>query len=469
MKTFVFNAIKKQLINLSLKWQKNSRLSDFSHWGLELNKQGRLSVNKIDILDLISSYGSPLLVVNKDQLNFDAKSLRQAIQHCSPSSKVTYSYKTNCIPGILKQLHDLGLGAEVISPYELWLAQQLGVRPDDIIYNGVNKTDDSLVRAVEMGILSTNIDTLSEVERVVAVAKRLNKKARVGVRLAFSSSTQFGLGIDTGEAMVACRRIRDNSDWLDMVMIHFSVTSNARESATHSYFAKKTLEFAQAMKEETGLTICYLDVGGGIGVPTSKNMSGAEYGLYRLFGCLPKPPDPDDFEDIDMFIDRIQQTIEETCKQLDLPVPGLIVEPGRFATSRGEFLLSTVQTVKKKTDGTRFVITDAGRLSITYPMDFEYHAIFPAVQKTGKKSLPQNIMGRICTSADWMAKNVLLPELEEGDVLVTMDAGAYFSSYSSNFAFQRPAIIMLNEDGSIEVLRKAETFEHLVAMDTMFQ
>ncbi len=188
-----------------------------------------------------------------------------------------------------------------------------------------------------------------------------------------------------------------------------------------------------------------------------------------MFGCLPKPSNPNDFEDIDIFIGKIQQTIEETSRKLNLPIPGLIIEPGRFVTSRGEFLLSTVQTVKKKTDGTRFVITDAGRLSMTYPLDFEHHAIFTAQQKLDKQKVPQNIMGRICTSADWMAKNVLLPELEDGDVLATMDAGAYFSSYSSNFAFQRPAIVMVNEDGSVEVLRKAESFEHLVAMDTMFQ
>ena len=76
-------------------------------------------------------------------------------------------------------------------------------------------------------------------------------------------------------------------------------------------------------------------------------------------------------------------------------------------------------------------------------------------------------MGRICTSADWMAKNILLPQLRDGDVLATMDAGAYFSSYSSNFAFPRPAIVMVNDNSDVTIIRQAESFEHLVAMDTV--
>ncbi|MCJ8503009.1 diaminopimelate decarboxylase family protein [Desulfatitalea alkaliphila] len=465
----IFNILKTFMINRSLKCQNASNLYDLYYWGMSYDSNNKMSVAGLQVQDLLKQYGSPLLVVNKERLVEDALSVQNAINRCGRSSKVTYSYKTNCIPGILKELHDLGIGAEVISPYELWLAEQLEVPSDNIIYNGVNKTEESLFRAIDMDILSINIDSLSEVETIVSVAKRLEKKARVGMRLAFSQSTQFGLGIDTGEAMEAFFRIMKYREWIEMVMLHFSVTSNSRDSSTHCHYAQKALEFAKAVKDKIGLTICYLDVGGGIGVPTSKNMSSLEYGLYRLFGCLPKPPDPNDFENIGTFISRIQSTVESTCKRLHLDVPSLIVEPGRFVTSRGEFLLSTVQSVKKKTNGARFVITDAGRLSITYPMDFEYHAIFTAQIKNGRQMVPQNLMGRICTSADWMAKNVLLPELEEGDVLATMDAGAYFSSYSSNFSFGRPAIVMVNSAGAAKVLREAENFEHLVAMDTLFK
>ena len=368
-------------------------LLDLQNWGLQRDERGTIQVGGNDVCELIKQYGSPLLVVNRQQLLNDAMAIRQAIGVLDKGSRITYSYKTNCIPGILEELHELGLGAEVISPYELWLAEKMGVTPDNIIYNGVNKTEESLERAIKLNILSINIDSISEIERIVGVAKRMKKKARVGVRLAFSKKTQFGLDIDSGEAMQACRLIGKHSDWLDMDMIHFSVTSNAKDSTTHCHYLKKSLEFSHALREQTNMTVGFVDIGGGIGVPTSKNMSGGEYGIYRLLGSLPKPPDPDAFENIETFITNIATTLASTCSRLNLEKPAVVIEPGRFVTSRGEFLLSTVLAVKKKTDGSRYVITDAGRLSMTFPCDFEYHAIFPAKERNGRHVLPQNIMG----------------------------------------------------------------------------
>lgn len=465
MKQKVFSAVKKFLINQSRQHQEQNDIPDFNNWGLELNAQNNLSVAGVDLHDLVDRYGSPLLVVNRAKLMQDTEAMQKAIERCGRGSKIVYSYKTNCIPGILKEVHKGGLGAEVISPYELWLAEQLEVPGDEVVYNGVNKTEESLSRAIEMGVLAINIDCLSEIDRTVKIAKHLNKRARVGIRLAFSNKTQFGLDIDSGEAMEACVRIQKNEQWLDFKMVHFSVVSNSRESGTHSYFARRTLEFMHTVKERLGIEIDYLDAGGGIGVPTSQNMDGKEYGLYRLFDSLPKAPDPDDFEDIETFVQQVDQTILQTCRELNLKVPALLFEPGRFVTSRCEYLLSSVLTVKRRTGGPIFAITDAGRLSLTFPCDFERHFTVPVKQDSIDEKELYYVMGRICTSADWMAKNINLPKLKEGDLLATMDAGAYFSSYSSNFAFPRPAIVMVGENGNVSTLREAESFEHMVALD----
>jgi diaminopimelate decarboxylase len=145
-------------------------------------------------------------------------------------------------------------------------------------------------------------------------------------------------------------------------------------------------------------------------------------------------------------------------------VPKILIEPGRFITSRAEFLLAKVLTVKNKADGTRFAITNAGRLSITFPLDFEYHEVFVAGRPSATLQTSYQVMGRICTSADWMFKNRLLPDLIPGDILAVMDAGAYFSSYSTDFAFPRPPITLVSE-GKAEWIRQGETFEHLTAMD----
>lgn len=467
VKRVLFNTVREYFVNKSLNYQKNACLPDVGLWGLSINEKQHLAVNGVDTLDMLAAYGSPLLVVNRLKLLEDASAIQQAVKRCGHGSRVVYSYKTNCIPGILKEIHSEGIGAEVISPYELWLAEQLNVPGEEIIYNGVNKTEESLVRAIELGVLSINIDCLPEIERIAAVARRLKRKARVGIRLGFLETTQFGLELESGEAMEACRRISRHSDCLDLNTVHFCVASNVKDSGTHRHFARKSLGFIHALKAQEGINIRYLDLGGGVGVPTSKNMDGFEYGLYRLFGCLPKPPDPSAFEDVDTFVNRIREVVQETCSRLNLEVPALLLEPGRFVSSRCEFLMSTVLAIKEKSRGPKFAITDAGRLSMTFPCDFEYHSVFLADMGNQFKKEPYHVMGRICTSADWMAKNLSLPQLREGDVLATMDAGAYFSSYSSNFAFPRPAIVLVKDGGEVEIIRRAESFEHLVALDRM--
>jgi diaminopimelate decarboxylase len=358
----------------------------------------------------------------------------------------------------------MNIGAEVISPYELWLAEQLSVPGNMILYNGVDKTDESLERAIQMGILSINIDNVEEIDRIYAVAIRLNKPANIGVRLALSNSSQFGLDVDSGEALTACEAIKSRSDRLKFQCIHVHVTSNAKTAHTHKACAVKALEFARAVQDKTGLTASYLDIGGGFGVPTTKNMNGTEYGVYRAFGVLPRPPRLRDSQPVSEFMQEVISVVEEICKKLYLDVPRLLIEPGRLITSRAEFLLANVRAIKRRSNGPIFAITDAGRLSVTFPCDFEYHEVFVADRPKAQMDVCYEVKGRVCTSADWMFKNRCLPELKAGDILAVMDAGAYFSSYSSNFAFPRPAIVMV-DDGIASVIRQEETFEHLIAMD----
>jgi len=439
-------------------------LRDLDLWDCAVDQSGNLCIADADTVDLVQQYGSPLLVVNHKRLVKDAEAILQAMTVAPEGSKVLYSYKTNCISGILKTIHRTGIGAEVISPYELWVAEQLQVPGEIIVYNGVDKTDESLCRAIEMDILAINIDHREEVERICRAAEKIGRKARVGIRLGLSNGSQFGLSIDTGEAMDVCREVAENSAWLELNCIHFSVTSNAKNAYTHKTYARRALQFISTLKQELNLEVEYLDIGGGYGVPTTKNMTGVEYGLYRTFGCLPKPPIPSEFQPIGAFIEEIVTSIKQFCEELHIEPPRLLIEPGRFVTSRSEVLLAKVLAVKKKLDGTQYLITDTGRLSMTFPAEFEYHEIFVANRVQEKMDTRYQVMGRICTSADWLAKNRYLPESQPGDILAVMDAGAYFSSYSSTFAFPRPGIISIDE-GQIEVLREPETFEYLTELD----
>lgn len=462
--SYFFKKTSSLLVKQSHKWQKKGKLRDPSIWDCTTNKQGHLCIDDYSMVDLVNKHGSPLLVVNTKKLVKDSNEIQNAIKNASDGSKVLYSYKTNCIPGILKEIHEAGIGAEVISPYELWIAKELRVPGEQIVYNGVDKDEESIQCAIEMGVLSINIDYMEEIEKVYRIAKLMGKVANIGVRLGFSNGSQFGLNIESGEAYEACKKISELSDYLNLHCVHFNVASNTKESDTHKHYALKALDFIRQVKSSLGVDIEYLDIGGGYGVPTTKNMSGVEYGLYRTFGLLPKPPELASCQGIDRFLDDVITSITAECKKLNLNSPKLLLEPGRFVSSQSELLLATVLAIKVKSDGTQYVITDAGRLSMTFPCDFEYHEILLASDTKAKLSENYQIMGRICTSADWLAKNKLMPKLKVGDVLAIMDAGAYFSSYSSTFAFPRPGIISLTE-GEIRMIRSPETYQYLSSLD----
>lgn len=463
---YVWRWLSRYLVWRSWRRQQNSLLRDVALWGLEVNAQGRMSIEGMDASALVEQHGSPLLVVNKAQLMRDAQVVLDAFREAPQGSKVLYSYKTNCVPGILREIHDVGIGAEVISPYELWLAEQLGVSGDMIVYNGVGKTEESIRRAIERNILAINIDSMDEIECIHRVASSLRRKANVGIRLGFVPKSQFGLNVASGQAMEACRKVAEKSDWLHFQGIHFNVTSNARWASTHLHYVEEAIKFMREMKSATGLSTSYLDIGGGFGVETTKNMSGIEYGLYRMFDCLPSPPSPDEYQSPSSFYGDVIRTVTTSCDQFGLETPRIIIEPGRLITSKSEVLLARVNAIKPRDGGGKFAMTDAGRLSVTFPCDFEYHEVFVADRPRHDRDSLYHVMGRVCTSADWMFKNKALPELTPGDVLAVMDAGAYFSSYSSNFAFPRPGIVMVC-DGKSCSIRNHESFEHLTAMDIM--
>lgn len=454
------------LVARSVRRQARNEALDLSLWDLHQNASGHISIGDVDTVDLIEQYGSPLFVVNHARLKKDVMHVLSAAQNTKVSIKSLYSYKTNCIPGILKKIHEYGLGAEVISPYELWLANKMGVQGHQVVFNGVHKTDDSIRQAIDMDVFSINIDDATEIDRISRIAKEMKKTANVGVRLGLIQTSQFGMDVPSGSALDACRRIAGMSPHLNLKCIHFNVTSNSKTAATHKHFADLALQFMHEFKSITGHHIPCLDIGGGFGVATTKNMTPLEYGTYRLTGCLPRPPRSAEYQSFDTTIKEISDAVFEACTKYNYSCPQIIIEPGRLVTSSSQMLLTKINSIKKKEDGTQFVITDTGRLSTSFPCDFEYHEMLLANRPMDKPCQLYQIMGRICTSADWLMKNRFLPVLDDKDLLAVMDAGAYFSSYSSNFAFQKPPIVMVSGN-DISVLRNEESFEHLIAMDCM--
>jgi diaminopimelate decarboxylase len=417
-----------------------------------------------DLVSVASEHGTPVHVVSKSGLSANCDRARRSLQEALGDVEIFYSYKTNCVAGILKIIHGHDVGAEVISPYELWVALQLGVPGEKIIYNGPYKTKESLATAIRHGVKLINLDSLTDIRNVVEVCRTHGLTANVGVRLcpSYGWSAQFGLSMEGGEANRGLGIIEQNGDCLKLRGFHVHIGSQVTDISLFRRAVAEVLAFVKQPKESALENLRYLDVGGGLGVPTVREIGGLE---RRLSGLVRRPfraPDPDRCPSFAELGVAIAETLAPYTDLFPGNGPTVIVEPGRAITSNTQVLLLGVRVVKNRK--LPIAILDGGKMNITLPTSFEYHEILAASRMRDTTEHSYKLVGRTCTPSDLVYENVRLPALEEGDVVAIMDAGAYFTSFSNDFAFPRPPIVLAG-NGATTVLRRRETFEDVATRD----
>lgn len=447
--------------------KKRRRALSFSLWALDINEKGHLTIGGCDSVDLVGKYGSPIFVVDKERLIKNYEEFYKSFRAHGIDFGIFYSYKTNPVPGVLKVLHECGAGAEVISPFELWLALRLGVDPAMIIYNGPNKSEEGLRLAIEKNIKLININSFNEIDKIEHIAKELGVRPRVGVRVSTSAGwgNQFGLGIVSGDAYKAFERLSRTPSLEAQGGIHIHLGSGIKSTSIYEEAIENVCHLMQVMKKELGISIRYLDLGGGFGLPTVKSVNGIEMRLHHDFFMPYLPPDAYAAPSIELFVQKIVDKVKEKCAEGKLEMPVIIVEPGRAITGNTQILLSRIGDLKTGKDGYRIALTDAG-INLTHPMSWEYHEIFAANKMNDEYNQFYGIAGPICTPTDLFVKNKQLPSLEVGDILSIMDAGAYFTSFSTNFSFPRPPVLMVAE-GKSWIIRQKESYEDMTQLDNL--
>lgn len=433
------------------------------HWGLNVGSGGELRLADVELDQLCAQYGSPLHVVNGARLHDNARRFLQAAASPGPSTEVFYSYKTNPVPGVLSTLHAAGIGAEVISHYELWLALELGVAPNKIVYNGPAKSEASIRQAVGLGIELLNINHREEIEVVARIARELGRKPRVGVRATLGGwAAQFGTPVAGGQALRVFEAALD-ADCLDVVGLHIHRGGMIHSAGEVTSFADELLGFADELKQRLGLRLEIIDVGGSLGSRSVRSLSQRELRLNRTFFRELEAPDPATSLDIESYVRLLRERVGEHYQRSGEPAPRLFLEPGRSLTSDAQMLLTKVLSIKAEDERT-FVILDAG-INLAESCRSEYHQVL-SIHRPGKSELQTyTLVGPICTPGDTLRWALRLPELTVGDTLAIMDSGAYFVPFATSFSFPQPAIVMVHER-QVTLLRRAETFDDLVSYDT---
>nr|WP_253900067.1 pyridoxal-dependent decarboxylase [Corallococcus carmarthensis] len=432
-------------------------------WSLESRAGQGLFLEGVSLSKLASEYGSPLHVVHLAALHRNADAFQAVPPGAAGGCEVYYSYKTNPVPGVLSALHARGVGAEVISAYELWLALKLGVAPERIVYNGPVKSDASIRESITRGIGLLAANHREELDVFSRHAAELGKHPRVAVRVTTATgwTSQFGTPIAGGQALAAYRQALSAGN-LDVVGLHAHRGELIRTEGELEGFVGSVLDFADELHRELGLDLEVLDLGGSLCTPTVEHIEQKDWRLNLTFQRDLPAPDFAAALSIERYVAKVVAQVESHYAKQGRKRPRIFLEPGRAMTGNTQLLLGRVHALKDGGERT-WAVLDMG-INHAECVRNEYHQLFHVEQPAAPAHRAYTVVGPICTPGDTLYHAVRLPELKVGDTLAIMDAGAYFVPFGTSFSFPQPAIVGV-EGGKVRLLRRAETHEDLVTFD----
>lgn len=353
---------------------------------------------------------------------------------------------------ILHLFGSMGGGADIVSGGELFRAMKAGVSASKIIYSGVGKTEAEMREALYAGILLFNVESAQELDRLQKVAAELGTTAPVSFRInpdvdpkthAYISTglAKNKFGIPVNEALQEYIRARDMEN-IEILGVSCHIGSQLTQVDPFIEALRKVKTFIGRLETE-GIEIKYLDLGGGVGITYNDE----------------KPPHPH------VYAEAIQSEMRDmNCT--------LILEPGRVIVGNAGILVTEVQYTKVNSGGEnekRFIVVDAAMNDLTRPSLYgAFHEILP-VRETGRKKQEVDVVGPICETGDFMARDRLLPEARQGDLLAIMSSGAYGFTMSSNYNSRpRVAEVLVNK-GQMHIIRRREDYDDLIRGEVLVE
>ena len=446
-------------------WPRSARRAD-----------GALTISGIDVRDLAAQYGTPAFVL--DEEDFRGR-CREFVQAFGERAAVFYAAKAFCCRGVLRWAAEEGLGVDVCTGGELEVALAAGVDPAMITMHGSNKLLTELERVVATGVGHVVVDSFEEIARLAFVTEERDGVAggvqpgddriaqkntaaqrppRVLVRVTTGveahthdfvatahDDQKFGFSLSSGAADEAVRRVLAAPS-LDFAGLHSHIGSQIYDTAGFDVAAHRVLELAARIRDEHGVHIAELNLGGGFGI-----------------AYIPA----DDPADIKVIAQSLHQIVAAQCGAAGLEVPRLTVEPGRAIAGPGTVTLYEVGTIKD-VDGLRSYVSVDGGMSDNIRTAL-YGAEYTCALASRESAAPpmlSRLVGRHCESGDIVVRDTYLPaDLAPGDLVAVAATGAYCRSMASNYNYvPRPPVVAVR-DGASRVLLRRETLGDLLSLD----
>lgn len=402
--------------------------------------QGQIHCGPFPIPELADRFGTPLYLYDFDFIRKRIRVFQEAFAEADLF--LAYSVKANSNLALLNRLNAEGVGADIVSGGELFRALRAGMKPGKIVFAGVGKTDDELKAGLDAGIYSFNVETIGELYRLEELARERGGRAPFGIRInpdihsptpheytrTGHADTKFGIPVPVAVGLYRWAAKRPH---LQIRGIDVHIGSQIVEPGPYKKALRLILEIIHLLKKD-GIKLKYLDLGGGFGVP------------YQ-----------GDEMDVQALADAILPMIKNSGMKL-------ILEPGRSVVGEAGALVTRVLSIKKSGEKT-FVITDAGMTELIRPSHYGgVHPVRPVVERKDREVKVVDVVGPICETGDFLARDRELPLPKAGDLLSIGIAGAYGFTMASNYNSRpRPPEVMV-DSGEVHLIRERESHEDLV-------
>jgi diaminopimelate decarboxylase len=411
---------------------------------------GALHCGEVSLERLAKKHGTPLYVYSADQIVERLSLFQRAF--AGRDHLVCYAVKANSSLAILKLLADHGAGFDIVSGGEL--ERVVAAAPEAVgrvVFSGVGKTADEIDRAINAGILQFNVESEAELELLATRARKLKKKARFALRVnpdVFAETHPYistGLrehkfGIDIREAAGIYREVRGDR-WLQANGVSVHIGSQIRSASPFGAALERVRKLVDQLRSD-GVALVTIDAGGGLGIDY--------HGVSDAGGGNPA-----------MKVAEYAEAIGEALAGFE---GRLLLEPGRFIVAQAGALVSRVLHVKRNGKKT-FVIVDAAMNDLIRPALYQAHHEIEPVRPRKGRARPVDVVGPVCETGDFFARDRKIKPLEPGDLIAILDAGAYGMAQASNYNTRvRPAEVLV-EGKKARLIRRRETITDLLATE----
>jgi diaminopimelate decarboxylase len=419
------------------------------------NAAGHLEIDGCDIVDLVAEHGTPLIVYEEKTLRDQCRRFMEAFRARTDDFEVIYASKAFCTVAICQLVEEEGLSIDVSAGGEYHTALVAGFPTERMFYHGNNKTPGELVYALDNGIGFIVVDSLDEMALLEGMAAERGERQRILLRITpgveahthhyiqtGQLDSKLGFGLAEGHAVAAIRRALD-SPHLELVGLHAHIGSQIFELEGFRRAIAILVDLIKETYDRYGFECRYLNVGGGLGI--------------RYTG-------EDTPVTIDQYVAGKIESVRDEMARVGLPVPRILVEPGRSIVAKAGLTAYHVGSIKEVPGIRTYVSVDGGMSDNMRPM--LYDAVYEAMiadRAYAPAHTVVTVAGKHCESSDILIKDATIAQPRVGDILVTPVTGAYCFSMASNYnGNPRPAVLLVN-DGRARVIVERESYADLVA------